>query len=181
MHQEIGTLRTQLQDAAQAVPLPQEMHTSLVDTRLLGKPESFDRGIGCKNWSVVFRSYACACSALLGLLLECTERSAAQRDADAVRSIVLDNAVLHAGDVVQGCCSDTSGTVLADTQCGSVARALELQLRGRDGGSNGTVRPRDRYEKASGETFPENIRIGVALRMLPDGPLEQHLVLNSAR
>ena len=39
----------------------------------------------------------------------------------------------------------------------------------------------DRCEKASGETFSENIRIGVALRMLPDGPLKQHLVLNSAR
>ena len=42
-------------------------------------------------------------------------------------------------------------------------------------------RDTDRYEKASGETFPGNIRIGVALRMLPDGPLNQHLVLNSAR
>ena len=27
----------------------------------------------------------------------------------------------------------------------------------------------DRYEKASGENFPNNIRIGVALRMMPDG------------
>ena len=33
---------------------------------------------------------------------------------------------------------------LTDTQCGSVARALELQLRGRDGGSDGTIRPRHR-------------------------------------
>ena len=39
----------------------------------------------------------------------------------------------------------------------------------------------DSCQKASGETFPENIRIGVTLRMLPDGPLKQHLVLNSAR
>ena len=76
MHQEIETLRTQLQDAAQTVPQPQEMHTSLVDTRLLGKPESFDGGIGWKDWSVIFRSFACACSAPLGLLLERTERSA---------------------------------------------------------------------------------------------------------
>ena len=63
--------------------------------------------------------------------------------------------------VVQGYCFDTSRerwstggqggmemlgpasrTDLADTQCGSVARALELQLRGRDGGSNGTVEQR---------------------------------------
>ena len=76
MHKEIGTLRTQVQDAAQPVPLPQEVPTSLVDTRLLGKPESFDGGTGWKDWSVVFRSYACACSAPLGLLLERTETSA---------------------------------------------------------------------------------------------------------
>ena len=75
MHQEIGTLRTQVQDA-QAVPLPQEAPTSLVGARLLGKPESFDGGAGWKDWSVIFRSYACACSAPLGLLLERTKRSA---------------------------------------------------------------------------------------------------------
>ena len=37
MHQEIGTLRTQGQDAAQAVLPPQEVPTSLVDTHLFGK------------------------------------------------------------------------------------------------------------------------------------------------
>ena len=36
----------------------------------------------------------------------------------------------------------TSRTDFTDTQCGSAARALELQLRGRDSVSNGTVRPR---------------------------------------
>ena len=45
MHLEIGTLRTQVQ-GAQAVPQPREATTSLVDTRLLGKPESFDGGAG---------------------------------------------------------------------------------------------------------------------------------------
>ena len=39
----------------------------------------------------------------------------------------------------------------------------------------------DRHQTASGETFPENIRIGVTPRMLPDGPLKQDIVLNSAR
>ena len=45
-------------------------------TRLLGKPESFDGGAGWQDWSVVFRNFACACSALLGVLLERTETSA---------------------------------------------------------------------------------------------------------
>ena len=39
----------------------------------------------------------------------------------------------------------------------------------------------DRNQKANGETFPESIRVGVALRMLLDGRLKQHLVLDSAR
>ena len=39
----------------------------------------------------------------------------------------------------------------------------------------------DRYEKACGESFPNHVHIGVALRMMRDGPLKQHLVLNSAR
>ena len=63
MQQEIGNLRTQVQ----ATPTT---NASLVDTRLLGKPESFDGGAGWKDWSVVFRSYASACSAPLGSLLE---------------------------------------------------------------------------------------------------------------
>ena len=87
----------------------------------------------------------------------------AQRDVDTGRSIVLGTAALHARDVLQRNCTNTSGecwsaggpggmemlgptsrTDLTDTQCGSVARALELQLRGRDCVSNGTVRPRHR-------------------------------------
>ena len=42
-----------------------------------------------------------------------------------------------------------SRTDLTDVQYGSVARALELQLRGRDGGSNGTFWPRHRPLLAS--------------------------------
>ena len=76
MQQQIGTLRAKVQDAAQAAPQPQEMTTSLVDAGLLGWQESFDDGTGWEDWSVVFRSYACACSAPLGLLMERTERSA---------------------------------------------------------------------------------------------------------
>ena len=75
-----------------------------------------------------------------------------------------------------------SRTDLTDAQYGSVARALELQLRGRDGGSNGTVRPRHRpLRESERRDVPRNIRVGVALRMLPDGPLKQHLVLNSTQ
>ena len=45
----------------------------------------------------------------------------------------------------------------------------------------GEIADIDRHEKASGENFPNNIRIGVAVRMMRDGPLKQHLILDSAR
>ena len=40
----------------------------------LENPDFFDGSTGWKDWSVVFRSYACACSAQLGSLLERSER-----------------------------------------------------------------------------------------------------------
>ena len=38
-----------------------------------------------------------------------------------------------------------------------------------------------RYEQSSKEKFPDSIKIGTLLRRLPEGPLRQHLLLNSAR
>ena len=38
-----------------------------------------------------------------------------------------------------------------------------------------------RYEQASKEKFPENVRIGVLIKNLPETPLKQHLILNSER
>ena len=151
-NKRFGTLRAQVQDAAQAAPLPREMTTSLVDTRLLGKPESFDGGTGWKDWSVVFRSYACACSAPLGLLLERTERLAgpmlnatSQSEASCSTQlyyILVMSCLSTRGPGGMAMLFPASRTDFTDTQCGFVARALELQLRGRDSGSNGTVRPR---------------------------------------
>ena len=42
-------------------------------------------------------------------------------------------------------------------------------------------REAQRYEASSTEEFPDNIRIGVVLRQLPEGGLRQHLILNSSR
>ena len=42
-------------------------------------------------------------------------------------------------------------------------------------------REAQRYEASSYEDFPDNIRIGVVLRQLPEGGLRQHLILNSSR
>ena len=125
----------------------------------------------------------------------------AQRDVDTGRSIVLDTAVLHAGDAVQNNCTNTGGECWSTGGPGgmemlvlhhepfSLTRSAGLLLELLNFSFEGETVSRisqfdrdiDRYQKASDETVPENIRIGVALRMLPDGPLKQHLVLNSAR
>ena len=134
----------------------------------------------------------CAAGLALGTYGEISGTDA-QRDADAVRSIVLDTAVLHAGDVVQGYCSDTSGdrwstggaggmamigpasrTDLTDTRSpGLLQELLNFSFEGETAARMAQFDSDiDRCEKASGETFPENVRTGVPLRMLPDGPLK---------
>ena len=93
MQQEIGTLRAQVQDAAQAAPLPQEMTTSLVDTRVLGKRTVFsehdkrmrekrtevrvkkretDRETVCPRRSRVYFRNAPVCAVKTRERLECT-------------------------------------------------------------------------------------------------------------
>ena len=38
-----------------------------------------------------------------------------------------------------------------------------------------------RYERSSGEAYSDNTRIGVVLRNMPKGPLQQHLILSAER
>ena len=142
MHQEIGTLRTQVQ-GAQAVPLPRDEsksggYATVRKTRVLRQRRRLEGSECCLQ--KLCECLLCTAWLSLGAIGEISWTDA-QRDADAVRSIELDTAVLHVGDVVQGYCSDSSGecwstgvlgvmevlglasrTDLADTQCGSVAR-----------------------------------------------------------
>ena len=128
-------------------------------------------------------------------------QTGSQSNPHSSRSLVFHAALLHAGHAVESDSPHTSGerwclgwpgslessclaprSDLVDAQRGYVARAPELLLQGEIAARMVQFdRDIDCYEKTSGENFPNNIRIGVALRMLPDGPLKQHLVLNSAR
>eukprot|EP00974_Lingulodinium_polyedra_P114612 11096729-Lingulodinium_polyedra.AAC.1 len=47
-----------------------------IDTRLLGKPDSFDGATGWRDWSVVFRSYVAACNTRMGTLMAAHESDA---------------------------------------------------------------------------------------------------------
>ena len=146
MHLEVGTLRTQVHDA-QAVPLSREATTSLVDTRLLGKPV-FRR----RRRLEVIRSNACACSAPLGLLLERTERSARPMLNVTLTQSEASLSTQHNYKLVMLCkgtaltrvvnagaqealeawraFGPASRTDLDDTQCESVARALDFSFEG---------------------------------------------------
>ena len=92
MHQEFGTLRTQVQDA-QAVPLPRDESTNLVDTqpRVLRRRRRLEGLERCLQ-KLCVRLF-CAAWLTLGEI----SWTGAQRDVETGRSIVLDTAVLHAG------------------------------------------------------------------------------------
>ena len=128
-------------------------------------------------------------------------RSSAQCNPYSSRSLVF-HAALHAGHAVQRDSPHTSGerwcpggpgtlessclaprTDLVDAQRGFVVQELlNFSIKGEIAARMVQFdRDIDRNKKTSGENFPNNIRTGVALRVLPDGLLKQHLVLKCAR
>ena len=193
MHQEIGTLRTQRQEAAQPGG-----YATARKARILRRRHRLEGLERCLQKLCV--RLLCVGGLTLGTYGEIS-RTDAQRDADAVRSIVLDTAVLHAVML----CTGTALTrvvnagaqegleawrcLVLDHEATSLTRSAGLLQELLNFSFEGETAARmaqfdrdiDRYEKPSDETFLENIRIGVALRMLPDGPLKPHFVLNSGR
>ena len=73
MQQQTTILRGRV-DVSQAAARQLTL-TSVIDTRALGKPDCFDGGSRWKDWSIVFRSYASACSLSLGVLMEQAENA----------------------------------------------------------------------------------------------------------
>ena len=112
----------------------------------------------------------------------------AQRDVDAVRSIMFDKAVLllHAGDVVQGYSSDTSGERWSTGGLGGIEMFVLHHEPTSLTRSAGLLQELLSFSfeakrclewlsstatrKRAARRFQRNIRVGVALRMLPDGP-----------
>ena len=136
------------------MPPPKEVPSSLVDARLLGKPESFD---GWHRLEGLERCLQKLCVCLLcavGLTLGTNGEISwtdAQHGADAVRSVMFGTAALHAADVVQGYFSDTSGERWSTGRPGGMKMLgpasrtdltdapVRLQLRGRDGVLKGST------------------------------------------
>ena len=163
MQQEKGTLRTQVQ-TTEAAPPPPDGTASLVDAsaRETRVPRRRHRLEGQKyRLSKLRVCLLCTVAISLGTGGEIGQPGAPQRNPYSSRGTVLHPALLHAGHAVQGDSPHASGecwrgggpgslessslttrTDLDDAQRGSVARAPELEHRGRDRGTNGAVRPR---------------------------------------
>ena len=144
------------------------------------------------RWSVVFRSYVCAGSAPLGTLFERAERSAGP-----MLNATLTQRAPHS---CTACCDTRSerwstGGLEAwrylvlhheptslTCSAGLLQELLHFSFAGETAARMEQLWPRHRpLRESERRAVPRNIRIGVALRMLPDGPLKQHLVLNSTR
>ena len=175
-----------------------------IDTRLIGKPDNFDGQKGWKDWSVVMRSYMSALNpnasnymrnaeqsttpelnATLSheqtkfstqlfyiLVIMCKER-ALDKVVNAGRSEGLEawkQLVVH----------HEPGTTTR--HAGMLLELLSFSFEG-DTLSRLEAFERDihRYTQSSGDDFSDNIRLGVALRNLPKGPLREYLILNADR
>ena len=187
-------------------PQPQALHMmpGVVDLRLLGKPDHFDGSAHWRDWSVVFRSYASAVNGRLGQLMLAAERSATPMLTAAMTSpdsewsqqlyhmlvmLCKESALTRVINAGHGNGLESWRQLVMFHEPASLVRHAGLLLELLSFSFEGDVAARlasfdreaARYEASSGEDFPDNIRIGVVLRQLPEGGLRQHLILNSSR
>ena len=189
-------------------PTPTMRYQNLVDTRLIGKPDHFDGGNSWRDWSTIFRSYTAAVSPRLGELMALAEihdgiangpilnvgLNAADKGLSTQLHYILvmlcrESAltrVINAGpsEGLEGWRS----LVVHHEPPSKVRHAsllMELLSFSFDGDLDARLvsfdREASRYEKSSGEAFPDNVRIGTLMRQLPEGAIRQHIILNSAR
>lgn len=164
---------------------------TVVDTRLLGRPDSFGGSAKWKDCSVVFRSYAGACLPSLMVLVD-----RAKKPPTPVLSVNHNQnelaCSLQSYFMLMMLCKSTAltqvinsgsqegleawrllvGTHEPSSQIRSAGLLQELRMCSFEGDISARIaqygRDVDRYDKSSGTIFPQNILIGVALRMLPE-------------
>ena len=176
-----------------------------VDTRVLGKPDTFEGTPGTwRDWSTIFRAYAAACEPdLLKLMTSvenkttpCLNVSLDPSEAKLSEQLYYMMIMLNKGAsldrvVSAGSMEGAEAWRLfvqhhePTSQTRSAGLLQELLAYDFDGDVTAKILSFDRsvhrYEQSTGDKFPENIRIGVLLRRLPEGALKQHMLLNSTR
>ena len=191
-------------EAAAAARTPVRPEVRSIDARVLGKPEPFDGQTGWRDWSTVFRAYSGACNQDLERLMA---RAEASVDPTLNRSMNAEESSMSSQlyyMLVMICKSSALTRVVnagpgegleawralvmhhePSSQTKSAVLLLELLAYDFEGDVSGKLvayeRDIHRYESSSKEKFPDNIKIGTMLRRLPEGPLREHLLLNSAR
>ena len=182
---------------AASTPAPR---ASVVDTRGLGKPDSFD-GASAKwrDWKAVMTSYTAACSGELALLM-----TKAEMTEEEIMNVVLDTLDERAASeqlafilvmICRGAALDmvvSAGPAVGASAWRSLCRRFEPRVKTRFAGIllgilnfdfTGDVitwleafeRELSSYEQASGETLSDGIRVGVVLQRIDESALMQHL------
>ena len=195
-----ATLQSQL-----AAAQPRALRNA-VDTRGLGKPETFEGTVGkWRDWKVVMRSYTAACHDKLGVLMDRAEntenpmlnatlQNAGEKEASEQLAFVL--VMVCRAAALDQVVNAGAGEGLSAWR--SLCRRFEPNVRSRFAGIlmgilsfdfSGDVIARveaferevAQYERTSGEDVSDGIRVGVVLQRLEDSPLKQHLLMNSER
>ena len=202
--QQRDTAIRDLQARLDAQAAASQSAAPVVDTRLIGKPDSYDGGPNWRDWSTVFRSYTAAVSPRLSELMHHAEASltpalnatisASDRSLSTqlhYMMVMLCKGSALTRVVNAGPSEGLEGwrSLVAHHEPASQVRHASLLMELLSFSFEGDIDARlvlfdrevNRYEKSSNEVFPDNVKIGTLMRQLPEGPLRQHVILNSAR
>ncbi|CAK0853831.1 unnamed protein product [Prorocentrum cordatum] len=194
----------QQQRAAQPGGPPQETNI-LIYTRVLGKLSDFNGEPGTwRDWSTIFRAYASACEPALKDAMDRAEHA----DTPVLNATLPDDQVRLSSQLYYMLVMLNKGLSLDRIVSAGVNEGLEAwrtlvtfhepQSRTRAAGLLQELLSSDfegdvpskliafdrnvkRYEQAVGAEFPDEIQIGILVRSLKEGPLRNHLLLNSQR
>ena len=184
----------------QAAPPPTPT-TPSIDTRYIGKPETFDGIKGWRDWSTVFSAYCSAINpSLQALMMHAREELTPCLNATLPTEHGASSAQLYFMLVMT--CKDAALTRVINAgqaegleawrslyqhfeprsstrHAGLLMDLLSVDLSG-DIQAKIELFNRDvvRYETSSGEKLAESVKVGTILKNMPEGGLKQHLILN---
>eukprot|EP00971_Amphidinium_carterae_P128016 2535761-Amphidinium_carterae.1 len=176
LQQEVQTLQQQQTQMQAAQIRVSAGHIGGIDTRIIGKPDTFTgRQEAWKDWAIVLRSYSAASMPVLAMLMEKAETTE-----EDVRNLVLSAGQAAASTqlyyLLIMSCRDSA---LRHHNPSSAARHASLLLDLLAFSFEGDVQARleeyDRvmaqYESITKQLLQDDIRLGVVIRQLPEGPL----------
>ena len=177
-----------------------------IDTRNLGRPESFDgTDVKWRDWAVVFRSYASLVNPRLERLMKAAEanpgpvlRGQLVSDDERQSSLDLYHLLLHLtkGSALDRVINSGEGEGLEAWR--NLILRYDPRLRSRAAGQlmeilkwdfageltariEGFERAITTYQASTNEVVSDNLRVGIVLNRIADHELASHLILNAER